>query len=617
MSPALRWLGRLLPAVQEDATRIAERMREAYRLHQAGELDAAAQGYERILRLRPQDADALFLLGEIEHRRGRLERAIGLLEQAVEANPTLPAFQRELGAALQAAGRLPQAAERYARALELEPGDLASHVDLAAVLVSLGRHEAAQTHCRRALVLDPRAVAAHVNLGSALEGLGQPAEAEACYLKALEIEPGCAQAHCNLGTARLKLGRVGEARASLERAIALDADLYEAHLNLGSVLLEEKQLGAAREAFGAALALKPGAAIALCNLGYVLERESDFEGAMRCYEEALAADPNWVQAHVHRGGLLLATEQFEEGWRELEWRLRLPGNQRLHQRFAIPRWDGTSLAARSILVYGEQGLGDEIMYASCLPELVAQARHCVLDCDRRLEGLFRRSFPGVTVHGGTQSDPADWLAAAGWVDCKIPSPSLPLYLRRSAADFPRHAGYLRADAGRVAHWRERLAALGPGLKVGLSWRGGLRKTARVWRSLELEQLLPVLRARGSHFVCLQYGECSEELARLERSHGTRIHHWPEAIEDYEETAALVCALDLTLSVCTALVHLAGALGRPVWVMAPLRPEARYGLRGESMRWYPSARMFRQAALDHWTGVIDRVARELARAAELR
>jgi tetratricopeptide (TPR) repeat protein len=613
MNQALRWLSRLMPVAPEDDARIAEWMRAAYREHEAGNLAAAAQGYERILRHRPRDADALFLLGEIEHRRGRLERAIDLVGQAVNANPVLPAFHRELGAVLQAAGRRAEAAAAWGKAIELEPGHLATRVDLAALLIALGLHEAAEQHCRSALEIDPQAVAAHVNLGSALEGLGRPAEAEPCYLRALEIDPQCAQAHCNLGTARLKLGRIEEARASVERALALDPLLHAAHLNLGNVRLEQKQLEPALASFREALRLRPGAAITLCNIGYVLERLSDLEGAERCYRQALESDPDWIQAHVNLSGLLLARESFAEGWREMEWRLRLPESQAVHQRFAIPRWDGGSLAGRSLLVYGEQGLGDEIMYASCVAEVAARAKHVVLDCDLRLEGLFRRSFPGVTVHGGTQAEAADWVRQLDWVDAKVPSSSLPLHLRRSAADFPQHRGYLHADPAKVERWRARLAALGPGPKLGLSWRGGLQKTGRVWRSLDLEQMVPALRAEGLHLVNLQYGECREELEELERRHGLRVHHWPEAIDDYDETAALVCALDLTLSVCTALVHLAGALGRPVWVMAPLRPDARYGLRGERMRWYPSVRMFRQSALDDWAGVIATVARELPRA----
>ncbi len=244
--------------------------------------------------------------------------------------------------------------------------------------------------------------------------------------------------------------------------------------------------------------------------------------------------------------------------------------------------------------------------------MLAQAAHGVIDCDSRLAGLYRRSFPQATVHGGRQTDATDWVAGAGPIDVRIPAGSLPLHLRRSPGEFPRHAGYLRADPARVAAWRERLQGLGPGRKIGLAWRGGVPQTGRGSRSLSLDELLPVLRLGGFSFVALQYDRCSEELAALRERHGIDVHHWQEAIDDYDETAALVCALDLTLSVCTAVVDLGGALGRPVWVMAPVRTDFRYGLEGETMRWYPSVRMFRQQRYGDWRPVLGAVSDALLR-----
>jgi ADP-heptose:LPS heptosyltransferase len=197
---------------------------------------------------------------------------------------------------------------------------------------------------------------------------------------------------------------------------------------------------------------------------------------------------------------------------------------------------------------------------------------------------------------------------------KIAAASAPRYLRRTAAEFPAHSGYLRADPQKVEKWRGRLAALGQGRKIGLSWRGGVARTGRSWRSLAPAQLLPLFSQADGHFVSLQYGDADAEIAQLEKSHGVHVHHWADALADYDETAALVGALDLTISVCTAVVHLAGALGRPVWVMAPVKADARYGLTGPSMRWYPSARMFRQPVFGDWHSVVDEVRRELARLA---
>jgi tetratricopeptide (TPR) repeat protein len=357
------------------------------------------------------------------------------------------------------------------------------------------------------------------------------------------------------------------------------------------------------------VARRPGLPLALLRLGYALESTGKFDEALACYDRALEAEPGNVQAHVNRATLNLLRGDFERGWEEYEWRLREPLYAPLHARFALPQWDGTPLKGRSILVYAEQGLGDEIMYASCLNEVIASAGRVVIDCEPRLAPLYRRSFPQATIHAGAQNDPADWLPGARPLDLKVALASLPFHLKRRAGSFPRHSGYLKADPARVQHWKAKLGELGPGMKVGLSWRGGVPKTGRALRSLDLEQLLPVLR-QPLHFVSLQYGDSRAELTRLRQMHRITVQQWPEAIDDYDETAALVCALDLVISVCTSAVHLAGALGRPVWVLAPLKPEARYGLAGESMPWYPSARLFRQAAFGDWRPVVARVAAEL-------
>jgi hypothetical protein len=216
------------------------------------------------------------------------------------------------------------------------------------------------------------------------------------------------------------------------------------------------------------------------------------------------------------------------------------------------------------------------------------------------------------VIGSERGSLVPGLESLGTIDYHVSLASLPLHLRNREEDFPRHAGYLQPAADRVAHWRARLAALGPGRKIGLSWRGGTADTRRSMRTLSLEQLLPVLRTPETHFVSLQYGEARAELEALQAQSGMHVTHWQEAIDDYDETAALCCALDLTVSVCTAVIHLNGALGRPVWVMVPAVPEWRYGYHGNSMPWYPCVALYRQQAGDNWEPVVERVAQALRR-----
>jgi tetratricopeptide (TPR) repeat protein len=557
-------------------------------------------------------AQALHEQGATANRAGRHREAVPLLLAAIEADAGVAEIHYELGRAMRALAEPARAVTCFRKAIGIDPAHRDARIDLSAALLALGNPAAAERAARDALAIDAASAAAHASLGAALEGQGKFGDAAQSYRQALEFDPDCVPALANLSTVCLQQGAMEEAAHCAERALRVAPLNAEVHVRRGMVLMEQRAPEAAIESFREALRLQPDAPAIRNSLGFAYDQQGRFGEAMQCYEQALTLDPDNVQAHVNRAAIRLVQEDYARGWEEYEWRLRSAVYAPLYERFGQPRWDGSSLAGRRILVYAEQGLGDEILFASCLPEVLAQAAHGVIDCDPRLAGLFRRSFPQATVHGGRQSDAADWVAGADPIDVRIPAGSLPLHLRRSPGEFPRHAGYLRADPGRVAAWRERLQGLGAGRKIGLAWRGGVPQSGRGSRSLSLEELLPVLRLGGFSFVNLQYDRCSEELAALRERHGIAVHHWQEAIDDYDETAALVCALDLTLSVCTALVDLGGALGRPVWVMAPVRTDFRYGLQGETMRWYPSVRMFRQQRYGDWRPVLGAVADALQR-----
>lgn len=461
----------------------------------------------------------------------------------------------------------------------------------------------------------PADAEAHLHLGIACQRLGRREDAADGLAMALHFRPDCAEAHFHLGVLDLEDGAPESAARRFEDAVRLNPQYADAWSNLG--LVQFSQLGRhaeAEESLRRALSARPRFPDALCNLGMLRHDQGRFDDALKIYDDTLRHDPAMHEARLNRGLLYLARGNFARGWEEYEARKR--GSAHFVERYArFPEWDGAPAADKTLLVYAEQGLGDEIMFASCLPDAVAAVRHCVIDCSPKLEALFRRSFPSASVHGASQGGPEPaWLARAPAIDCRIAMGSLPRLFRPNVGAFPAHAGYLKADAAKRERWRERLAALGAGLKVGISWRGGTAKTRYNRRSVSLDQLLPVLQVPGVRFVSLQYTDCAEELARLQASHGIRIAHWQDAIDDYDETAALVSALDLVISVQTAVVHLSGGLGKPVWVMVPAVPEWRYLVQGAGLPWYPSARLFRQPGTGDWAPVVGQVAAELARTA---
>jgi len=514
-----------------------------------------------------------------------------------------------------------QAARQY------EQGELDACARLLEQVIS-AKHDVAGAHfllgeiCRRrgdldaaadcytlASTFDPALSDAQLRLGVLFLDHGRLPDALAALQKAYDVAPANA-ALCNLlGSVLMKLQRPDEAAAFFHRAVAADPQSADAHSNLGYVLLrhfENVEDGSAH--IEAALELDPEHHDALCNRVMALQYLGRLPEALALSETLLSrADDD--QLRLNRSLMLLSLGDFAHGWDEYEARKRVgPGASR--GVLTCPDWNGEPLSGKTIVVRAEQGLGDQIMFASCIPDVCDLAEHCIVESDPRLTPIFARSYPRAHC-SPPREGPSDRLRQDVGPDFGVSIGSLPRFFRRDISAFPHHAGYLRADARRVARWRARLSKLSGRVKVGLSWEGGVRSSRRKLRSIPLEQWLPVLRVPGIDFVSLQYSDCSEAIARVAHIHGVDVRHWPDAIEDYDETAALVCALDLVISVQTAVVHLAGALGQRTWALIAAVPEWRYMADGEKMPWYPSVRLVRQQISGNWAPVLARVADELA------
>jgi tetratricopeptide (TPR) repeat protein len=472
-----------------------------------------------------------------------------------------------------------------------------------------GRHAAAVSHFERALEIAPDFAPAHRELGRARLELGD-AEAAADSLElAAHFDPRDAWPLFLLGLIAQRRGEPEAAATLYERALALDTDFVEAHNNLGYLLVnvfERIEDGEAH--FDAALRVRPGYRDALINQGIADLHSGRREEAIARFGNILEREPSCDEARLNRAIARLALGQWHEAWDEYEARKKA-GPHWIKRPFSYPEWDGASAPDKTLLVYAEQGLGDEIMFASCLADALARVGRVVVDCSPKLAPLIARGFPQCLVHGGRQNESGDWTRNAPPIGLQIAMGSLPRLFRRTASAFPAHQGYLAADPAKVEAWRAKLGTLGPRKKIVLSWRGGTPQTRQARRSVPVDSLGRALRRVDADFISLQYGPVDDDIAIFAAA-GVMVHHWPEAIADYDETAALLCSAELTLSICTALIHLGGALGRPTWVLVPVFPEWRYGDAGETMPWYPSVRLFRQRQAGDWQAVLSTVAREL-------
>jgi tetratricopeptide (TPR) repeat protein len=400
--------------------------------------------------------------------------------------------------------------------------------------------------------------------------------------------------------------------AAIDSRAAKGRKFPEALINLGGAYKAERHNGIAeriwRDALEAETVPSERAKI-LANLAGLYVNEGDPERAIPLCDQALKEDPQNYGAQANRGMACLELGRWREGWRGFRATyLSEDRNRRVYP--GIPEWDGSP--GKRVICWGDQGIGDEIFFANSLPDLIAVSQKVILDCHPRLPALFQHSFPEIEVHG-TRKD----LSALPWLkDCgaeaAIGLADLPLFFRNETEEW-RGAPYLKAPP----HYRcER-----SGLRIGISWTGGTKRTRTDLRSLPLAAMEPILRARpDAQWFSLQYrpphestSDAAREVCELEERTGIRISHYPGWVEcfDYSRTAAFVASLDLVITVCTTAHHLAGALGIPCWTLVPSRPSWRYQIRGERLPWYDSVRLFRQDKDGDWSGPVERIARELA------
>ncbi len=499
---------------------------------------------------------------------GKLMEAAAICRQILQAQPNVPEAEHLLGVIAHQNGQLGDAIEHVKRAAKLAPKVALFHANLGEMLRLAGRPKLAAEAARAALQIDPKMPAALSNLGVALYELKDYEGAAAAQRKAVEAKPDFAEAHSNLGNALHALRRFDEAIPAYRRAIAIN----------------------------------PNYADGWANLGTTLHHSGNFEDGISALRRAIALAPHHANARSGLGILLLMRGDLAEGWEEYEWRLR--STERKGPKFPENPWQGENLAGKHIYVQAEQGFGDTLQFARYMPILVARGAEVTMRVHQQLVTLMRESLPDITIIGD-RGDPAPYQ----WDAVLL---SLPRTLKTRLETIPAQVPYLRAPAEAQSRWKVRFGKM-KGLRIGIVWAGNPDHINDTRRSIDLSTLAPLFAVPGASFASLQFGSRAADLKKLKRK--PPIEDVAAEFKDFVDTAAAISALDLVITVDTAVAHLTGALGKPVWVLLPWVTDWRWLLNREDNLWYPTMRLFRQKVGQDWSEVVAHIEKELTAIAQ--
>jgi tetratricopeptide (TPR) repeat protein len=552
--------------VSQSTFNLGQALNEALALQRQGRLRDAEKIYARVLKVAPDNFDALNLLGTVKAQLGRMGDAQRLLSAAVKINPRMPQAWMNFGEVLQALKRTGEALECFNKALALAPDDAGVLNRHANSLLSNGRPQEALAEFQQVLARAPQHVEARINCGIAHAALGAPEAALTEFDRALALAPGHPVAQHSRAIALYEVGRYAE-------SVAAD---------------------------DAVLAAAPGHAGAWLHRGRALAALSRFEDAVASYDRAAALRKDDADAEFVASLALLTLGDYRRGFEKYEARWRRTGMPAQKSR-GRPPWLGQyPLARKTILLHAEQGLGDTIQFARYVPLLAQSGAKVALEVPAELKPVMASLKGAAAIVAPGEAPPP--------FDVHCPLGSLPLALKTEPATVPAQIPYLAADEAHLAKWSARLDAQSRP-RVVLAWSGNPSHLNDRNRSIAFARLAPLLGAPAS-FISIQRDVRNEDAATLAAER--RVTHVGGELENFSDTAAVLALANLVITVDTAVAHLAGAMGRPLWLLLPFVPDWRWTLHGETTPWYPAARLFRQPALRDWDSVIARVAAELER-----
>jgi tetratricopeptide (TPR) repeat protein len=582
---------------------------KASELHRQGNQDQAKKAYQQILAIAPRHADTLHLFGILMIQTNQFENASELIAQAVAIDPNQALYHSNLGVAWDKIGDAYRAEQCFRRAIELAPNHADYHFNLGIALRAINRPQQAIDCFDQSIRLQPNHAKSFMNRGIALIDLELHEQSLDSYDAALAIRPDYVEALANRSIALHELKRWSESIASCDRAIAIKPDFAEAHFNRGIALKGLQQYDAAIASYETALRCKPSFPQAHFNRGNALYDLKRIREAIASYEAALSLEPRYGEATYNLSIALLLSGDFERGLELFEVREQRDTPGRVQHSFSKPRWNGIdSLAGKRILICSEQGLGDTIQFCRYVPLLMETGLRVLFAPQSPLRKLMETLLPSVEI--------VDLNDPTLEFDFHLSLLSLPLalknYLPSVSFKIPCSIPYLTADPSRVESWRNHIGD--SGFKIGVCWFGSTGENAR-GRSFPAKQIESISQMDGVRLLCLAKGKAlsewkeeTDESAKLAiETFGDEFDEGPDAFLD---TATVMLACDLVITCDTAVAHLAGALGVPVWVALKFVPDWRWMLNRSDSPWYPTMKLFRQTTNGDWNSVFAEMRTEL-------
>ena len=571
-------------------------------------LEEALAAYDKVIAIAPHHVQALNSRANVQVALRRFDGALASYDGALAIRPNDARTLYHRGNVLSSLERFEEALSSYENALAIEPNFAEAMNNRGNALRALKHFDEALASYDKALTMRPDFVEALDNRGSVLTVLKRFEEALASHDTALSIKPDFVEALNNRGAALAALKRLEEALASCDRALAIKHDYVDALYNRGNALMGLNRFNEALESYDRVLAIRPGHAGACGTRGKALEGLGRLDEALESYDRGISIEPDLASAHFRKSECLLVQGRFESGWSEYEWRWLLEKAADERRVFRQSRWHGAvDLRGKTILIYSEQGFGDTIQFCRFAKLLSCRGVKIIFEVQSELVSLISSLDPSINVIArGDKILPFDY---------HIPLMSLPLECGTVLNNIPNQVPYLSASKTKIKAWHTRLSKHEKP-RIGLVWAGNPRRDLHIdqldrQRSITFAQVAPLLDVTGCEFYSLQKGD--EAIAQLrDNPVGQRVVHWTDELHDFSDTAALLENLDLVITVDTAVAHLAGALGKPFWLINRYNTCWRWLLDREDSPWYPTARIFRQPRQGDWAVVIDRIASELRR-----